>query len=77
MPLGVLSSGGTGWTCRRSGFDLDELYGPASDDVEPWPGGNLMHGLVLTGRFRQVSAVGPGRRRPMGQAGRLHDLRRD
>ena len=41
--------------------DLDQLYGPAPDGVEPWPGGNLVHGLVLAGKA-------PGRLRQWGRA---------
>jgi hypothetical protein len=41
--------------------DLDQLYGPAPDGVGPWPGGNLVHGLVLSGKV-------PGRLRQWGRA---------
>ena len=41
--------------------DLDQLYGTLSDEVKPWPGGNIVHGLVLASKV-------PGRLRRWGRA---------
>ena len=61
MPLGVMRNDDSGWLDVPVFVDLDQLYGPAPDDVKPWPGGNLVHGLVLTGKV-------PGRLRQWGRA---------
>jgi len=61
MPLGALSSGAADWLDVPVWVDLDQLYGPTPDGVEPWPGGNLVHGLVLTGKV-------PGRLRQWGRS---------
>ena len=61
MPLGVLGGDAGGWLDVPVWVDLDALYGPAPDGVEPWPGGNLVHGLVLSGKV-------PGRLRQWGRA---------
>ena len=55
-----MSSGPADWLDVPVWVDLDQLYGPAPEDVKPWPGGDLVHGLVLTGkvpgRLRQWAA---------------------
>ena len=61
MPLGVMRDGPADWLDVPVWVDLDQLYGPAPEDVKPWPGGNLVHGLVLTGQV-------PGRLRQWGRA---------
>jgi len=61
VPLGVLGGDAGGWLDVPVWVDLDQLYGPAPDGVEPWPGGHLVHGLVLTGKA-------PGRLRQWGRA---------
>src|SRR5689334_20741981 len=61
MPLGALSSGGADWLDVPVWVDLDQIYGPPPEDVQPWPGGNLVHGLVLSGTV-------PGRLRQWGRA---------
>jgi hypothetical protein len=57
----VLGGDAAGWLDLPLWVDLDQLYGPAPADVEPWPGGNLVHGLVLTGKV-------PGRLQQWGRA---------
>jgi hypothetical protein len=61
MALGVLRSDDASWLDVPVFVDLDQLYGPAPGDVKPWPGGNLVHGLVLIGKV-------PGRLRQWGRA---------
>ena len=61
MAHGVLRSDDASWLEVPVFVDLDQLYGPAPEDVKPWPGGNLVHGVVLTGRV-------PGRLRQWGRA---------
>jgi hypothetical protein len=65
MPPGALSSGGADWLDVPVWVDLDQIYGPRPEDVQPWPGGNLVHGLVLSGtvpgRLRQWGCAVDGR----------------
>jgi hypothetical protein len=61
VPLGVLGGDAADWLDVPVWVDLDQLYGKAPDDTQPWPGGNLVHGLVLTGKV-------PGRLREWGRA---------
>ena len=61
MPLGVLGGDAGGWLDVPVWVDLNQLYGAAPDGLEPWPGGNLVHGLVLAGKA-------PGRLRQWGRA---------
>jgi hypothetical protein len=58
---GSLSGGGADWLDVPVWVDLDKVYGKAPDDVKPWPGGNLIHGLVLSGNV-------PGRLQQWGRA---------
>jgi hypothetical protein len=60
MPLGALASHAVDWLEVPVWVDLDQLYGQPPQDVKPWPGGNLVHGLVLTGKV-------PGRLRQWGR----------
>jgi hypothetical protein len=57
----VLGGQGAGWLDVPVWVDLDQLYGPVPDGTEPWPGGNLVHGLQLTGKV-------PGRLQQWGRA---------
>jgi hypothetical protein len=61
MPLGAMRSQSADWLDLPVFVDLDQLYGPAPADVKPWPGGNLVNALVLSGRV-------PGRLRQWGRA---------